>query len=119
VPPPQIGLKSITTSRTDLRGACQSAYKSRIASLEEFQKDRLRAVKALVPADRHPDIDEAIGLCNQGWTGMREMMSAMHMGVPGRGTVGVPPSQGRRRLALLSVHNRVKLPFAGHASERV
>ncbi len=63
-----------------------SAYRSRIASLEEFQKERLRAVKAMVPADQHRDVDEAIGICDQGWMRMREMMSGTHMGGPGRGT---------------------------------
>lgn len=63
-----------------------AAYKSRIASLEEFQKDRLRSVEDMVPADRRQDVDEAIGMCDQGWARMREMMSGMPMGGPGRGT---------------------------------
>jgi hypothetical protein len=62
-----------------------AAYKSRIESLEEFQKERLRSVKDMVPADRRPDVDEAIGMCDQGWARMREMMSGMPMGGPGRG----------------------------------
>ena len=62
-----------------------AAYKSRIASLEEFQKDRLRSVEDMVPADRRQDVDEAIGMCDQGWARMREMMSGMPMGGPGRG----------------------------------
>jgi len=63
-----------------------AAYRSRIASLEEFQKERLRSVKDMVPADRRQDVDEAIGMCDQGWARMREMMSGMPMGGPGRGT---------------------------------
>jgi Domain of unknown function (DUF5667) len=62
-----------------------AAYKTRIASLEEFQKDRLRSVEDMVPADRRQDVDEAIGMCDQGWGRMREMMSGMPMGGPGRG----------------------------------
>ena len=31
----------------------------------------------------------------------------------------IPCRKFGRRLALLSIHNRVKLPFAGHAFERV
>jgi hypothetical protein len=63
-----------------------AAYKSRIASFEEFQKKRLRSVEDMVPADRRQDVAEAIGMCDQGWARMREMMSGMHMGGPGRGT---------------------------------
>ena len=63
-----------------------AAYKSRIASLEEFQKERLRSVEDMVPADRRQDVAEAIGMCNQGWAQMREMMSGMPMGGPGQGT---------------------------------
>jgi hypothetical protein len=63
-----------------------AVYRSRIASLEEFQKERLRSVKDMVPADRRQDVDEAIGMCDQGWARMREMMSGMPMGGPGRGT---------------------------------
>lgn len=62
-----------------------AAYRSRIESLEEFQKERLRSVKDMVPADRRQDVDEAIGMCDQGWARMREMMSGMPMGGPGRG----------------------------------
>ncbi len=60
-------------------------YKARIASLEKIQRDRLRAVKAMVPADRHQDVEEAIGMCDQGWARMHEMMPGMHMGGPGQG----------------------------------
>jgi len=63
-----------------------AAYRSRIESLEEFQKKRLRSVEDMVPADRRQDVDEAIGMCDQGWARMREMMSGMPMGGPGRGT---------------------------------
>lgn len=63
-----------------------AAYRSRIVSLEEFQKERLRSVKDMVPADRRQDVDEAIGMCDQGWARMREMMSGMPMGGPGRGS---------------------------------
>jgi hypothetical protein len=63
-----------------------AAYRSRIASLEEFQKKRLRSVEDMVPADRRQDVAEAIGMCDQGWARMREMMSGMPMGGPGRGT---------------------------------
>ena len=63
-----------------------AAYKSRIVSLEEFQKERLRSVEDMVPADRRQDVAEAIGMCDQGWARMREMMSGMPMGGPGRGT---------------------------------
>jgi hypothetical protein len=62
-----------------------SAYKSRIASLEEFQKERLRSVVGMVPVDRRQDVAEAIGMCDQGWARMRGMMSGPHMGGPGRG----------------------------------
>lgn len=62
-----------------------AAYKSRIVSLEEFQKERLRSVEDMVPADRRQDVAEAIGMCDQGWARMREMMSGMPMGGPGRG----------------------------------
>ena len=63
-----------------------AAYRSRIESLEEFQKERLRSVEDIVPADRRKDVAEAIGMCDQGWARMREMMSGMPMGGPGRGT---------------------------------
>lgn len=63
-----------------------AAYRSRIESLEEFQKERLRSVKDMVPADRRQDVDEAIGMCDKGWARMREMMSGMPMGGMGRGT---------------------------------
>lgn len=88
---------------TKLPESKSSAYKSRIASLEEFQKDHLRAVKALVPADRHQDVEEAIGMCDQGWARMREMMPGMHMGGPGRsngrgmGGMMMGPRGDRRR----------------------
>jgi hypothetical protein len=81
-----------------------AAYKSRIASLEEFQKERLRSVADMVPADRRQDVAEAIGMCDQGWARMRGMMSGMHMGGPGRGTgrgmggmMMMGPRNGRRR----------------------
>jgi Domain of unknown function (DUF5667) len=81
-----------------------AAYKSRIASLEEFQKDRLRSVEDMVPADRRQDVAEAIGMCDQGWSRMREMMSGMPGGGPGRGTgrgmggmMMMGPRDGRRR----------------------
>ncbi len=51
-----------------------SAYKAKVASLERIQKDRLRSVESLVPADRRPDVAKAIGMCDAGWEGMREMM---------------------------------------------
>ena len=62
-----------------------SAYKVRISSLEEIQKARLRGLKAMVPVERHRDVEEAIGMCDRGWEGMREMMSGMHRGGPGQG----------------------------------
>jgi hypothetical protein len=80
-----------------------SAYRSRIASLEEFQKHRLRAVKAMVPAALHKDVEAAIGMCDQGWMRMHEMMSGMHMGGPGRGNghgmdrMMMGPRNGRHR----------------------
>ncbi|NNF83809.1 MAG: hypothetical protein HKM29_01490 [Deltaproteobacteria bacterium] len=77
--------RAALSDATKLPESKSSAYKARIASLEEFQKDRLRAVKALVSADRHQDVEEAIGMCDQGWARMREMMPGMHMGGPGQG----------------------------------
>jgi hypothetical protein len=76
-----------------------TAYKARIASLEEVQKNRLRGIAAMVPADQRPAVAETIGMCDQGWAGMREMMSGMHMGGGGRGMGGMmmmgPPDDRR------------------------
>jgi hypothetical protein len=77
-----------------------SAYKSRIVSLEEFQKERLRSVEGIVPADRRQDVAEAIGMCDRGWARMREMMSGMPVGGAGHGMGGMMmmgPRDGRRR----------------------
>ncbi len=78
--------RAALSDATKLPETRSSTYKARVASLEGIQKERLRAVHAMVPADRHPDVDEAIGMCDRGWEGMREMMSGMHMGGPGQGT---------------------------------
>jgi hypothetical protein len=72
-----------------LPAAQASGYKAQIASLERVQKDRLSAVESTVPADRRPAVAEAIGMCNAGWAGMREMMSGMRMEGGGRGMGGM------------------------------
>lgn len=51
-----------------------AAYRSRVASLEELQKDRLRSVERMVPPDRRTHVAEAIRMCDDGWTRMRETM---------------------------------------------
>lgn len=78
-----------------------SAYKAQIVSLERMQKDRLRSLEGLVPADRRKDVTEAIGMCDAGWERMRGMMSGMPMpmGGAGRGMGGMMmmgPGGGRR-----------------------
>ncbi|NNG46866.1 MAG: hypothetical protein HKM86_07115 [Deltaproteobacteria bacterium] len=78
--------KAALSDAAKLPGSKSSAYKARIASLEKIQKDRLRSVEGMVPADRRKDVAEAIGMCDGGWARMREMMSGMHMRGPGRGT---------------------------------
>ncbi len=63
-----------------------SAYKARIASLEEMQKDRLRYVEGWVPPDRRQDVAQAIRMCDDGWMRMREMMCGPQTRGSGRGT---------------------------------
>jgi len=76
-----------------------SAYKAQIASLEQVQKARLRAVAAMVPPDRRPAVAEAIGMCDAGWAGMRGMMMGPHMDGSGHGMGGMmmmgPPADRR------------------------
>jgi hypothetical protein len=81
--------KAALTDANKLPASQASAYKAQVASLEQVQKDRLRAVESTVPADRRPAVAEAIGMCNEGWAGMREMMSGMPMGGGGRGMGGM------------------------------
>ncbi len=81
--------KAALTAADKLPAAQSSAYKAQIASLERVQKDRLRAVETMVPAERRSAVTEAIGMCDAGWAGMREMMSGMHMRGNGRGMGGM------------------------------
>jgi hypothetical protein len=77
-----------------------SAYKAQIASLEQVQKDRLRAVEGMVPADQRGAVAETIGMCDAGWAGMRGMMMGPHMDGSGRGMGGMmmgPPEDRRGR----------------------
>jgi len=76
-----------------------SAYKAQIASREEVQKNRLRVVAAMVPADQRPAVAETIGMCDAGWAGMRGMMMGPHMDGSGHGMGGMmmmgPPADRR------------------------
>lgn len=61
-----------------------STYKTRIASLEGVQKERLRSVEGWVPPDRRGDVAHAIRMCDDGWTSMREMMRGLQTRGSGR-----------------------------------
>ncbi len=80
-----------------------SAYKAQIVSLERLQKDRLRSLEGLVPADRRQDVAEALGMCDAGWDRMRGMMQGMMQGMPmggaggGMGGMMMGPGGGGRR----------------------
>ncbi|MGA7104509.1 MAG: DUF5667 domain-containing protein [Candidatus Deferrimicrobiaceae bacterium] len=63
-----------------------AAYKSRIVSLEEHQKDRLRSVEGMVPADRRQDVAQAMRMCDDGWARMRETMCGPGTRGSGQGT---------------------------------
>lgn len=63
-----------------------SAYKARIVSLKEVQNDRLRSMEGMVPADRRKDVAEAIRMCDDGWSQMREMMCDPQTRGSGRGS---------------------------------
>ena len=63
-----------------------SAYKTRIASLEGIQKERLRSVEGWIPPDRRGDVAQAIRMCDDGWARMREMMCGPQTGGSGRGS---------------------------------
>jgi Domain of unknown function (DUF5667) len=92
--------KAALADADQLPASQASAYKAQIASLERVQKDRLSAVESTVPADRRPAVAEAIGMCDAGWAGMREMMRGMPMGGGGRGMGGMmmgPAGNGRGR----------------------
>lgn len=62
-----------------------STYKTRIASLEGVQKERLRSVEGWVPPDRRGDVAQAIRMCDDGWMRMREMMCGPQTRGSGRG----------------------------------
>jgi len=91
--------KAALADADNLPKAQSSAYKAQIASLERVQKDRLRAVEAMVPAERRPAVTETIGMCDAGWAGMRGMMRGMPMRGNGQGMGGMmmmgPPEGGR------------------------
>ncbi|MGA7104014.1 MAG: DUF5667 domain-containing protein [Candidatus Deferrimicrobiaceae bacterium] len=78
--------KAALSDATKLPESKSSAYKARIASLEEIQKDRLRSVESLVPADRRKYVGEAIRMCDDGWARMRETMCGPQTRGSGRGT---------------------------------
>ncbi len=63
-----------------------SAYKTRIASLEGIQKERLRSVERWIPPDRRGDVAQAIRMCDDGWMRMREMMCGPQTRGSGRGS---------------------------------
>ncbi|MHB1013203.1 MAG: DUF5667 domain-containing protein [Desulfobacteria bacterium] len=63
-----------------------SLYRTRIASLEGIQKDRLRSMEGTVPADRRKDVAQAIRMCDDGWMRMREMMCGPQSRGTGRGS---------------------------------
>ena len=62
------------------------AYKARIASLKEVQKDRLRSLEGMVPHYRRQDVEEAMRMCDDGWTRMHEMMCGPQKRGSGRGS---------------------------------
>ncbi len=62
-----------------------SAYKARVASLEQMQVDRLRSVEGMVPADRRDNVTQAIRMCDDGWARMRDTMCDPGMRGSGRG----------------------------------
>ena len=69
-----------------LPDAKSSAYKTRIASLEGIQKERLRSVERWIPPDRRGDVAQAIRMCDDGWARMREMMCGPQTRGSGRGS---------------------------------
>jgi len=81
--------KAALAAADKLPEAQSSAYKAQIASLERVQKDRLRAVESMVPAERRPAVAETIGMCDAGWAGMRGMMPGMPMRGNGQGMGGM------------------------------
>jgi hypothetical protein len=97
--------KAALTDAEKLPEARSSAYKAQIASLEEVQKNRLRAVESMVPADQRQAVAETIGMCDAGWAGMREMMSGMHMGGGGRGMGGMMTRVTDPDFGRLRIHN--------------
>jgi hypothetical protein len=66
--------KAALADTAELPEGKSSAYKARIASLKEVQKDRLRSLEGLVPHYRRGDVEEAMRMCDDGWTRMHEMM---------------------------------------------
>lgn len=83
--------KAALTTAEKLPETQSVAYKSRIASLEKQQKERLHSVEGVVPADWRKNVTETIRMCDDGWARMREMMCGPWGEGSGRG-----PGRGMR-----------------------
>ncbi|MGA7104566.1 MAG: DUF5667 domain-containing protein [Candidatus Deferrimicrobiaceae bacterium] len=77
-----------------------SAYRARIVSLEDIQKDRLRSMERWVSPDRRQDVAEAVRMCDDGWGRMREMMCGPGTRGSGRGT-----GRGMRGIMMMGPRN--------------
>lgn len=87
--------KDALSDATKLPELKSSAYKARIASLEQIQVDRLRSVERMVPAASRPNVRETIRMCDDGWVRMREMMCGPQTRGSGHGPGG---GMGRRMM---------------------
>lgn len=83
--------KAALTTAEKLPETQSVAYKSRIASFEKQQKERLHFVEGVVPADWRKNVTETIRMCDDGWARMREMMCGPWGEGSGRG-----PGRGSR-----------------------